>query len=95
MKITLSILLAATILGGFYYVAEVNKQRSIERQQQTQLDTKADADKRVETLIDSCVLGVQLDYVRQSEGVPKWSPLGVELAKKLKNDEDTCINKYK
>lgn len=41
--IPISILLGAIILGGFFYATQVNKQNSIERQQQL----KAEEDKRV------------------------------------------------
>ena len=35
-----SILLGCIILGGFYYASQINKQRSIEKQQQINLQTK-------------------------------------------------------
>jgi hypothetical protein len=39
-----SILLGCIILGGFYYVSEVNKQKSIEKQQQIELQAKTAQD---------------------------------------------------
>ena len=41
----ITILLASIILGGFYYASEVNKQKSIERQQQIDLQVKTEADR--------------------------------------------------
>ena len=41
-----SILLGCIILGGFIYVSQVNKQKSIEKQQQIDLQAKAEQDKR-------------------------------------------------
>jgi hypothetical protein len=32
------ILIASIVLGGFYYASEVNKQKSIERQQQIKIE---------------------------------------------------------
>ena len=41
----ISILAGCIILGGFYYASETNKQKSIERQQQVELQAKAEAEK--------------------------------------------------
>ena len=41
----ISILAGCIILGGFYYASETNKQKSIERQQQVELQAKAEANK--------------------------------------------------
>lgn len=39
----ISILLGCTILGGFFYATQINKQESIERQQQIDLQAKKEA----------------------------------------------------
>ena len=39
-----SILLGCIILGGFYFASQVNRQKSIERQQQIDLRARAEAD---------------------------------------------------
>lgn len=46
IKLTLpvTILLGCIILGGFFYASQVNKQKSIERQQQIELRSKVEAD---------------------------------------------------
>ncbi len=40
-----TILIASIILGGFYYFSEVSKEKSIERQQQIEIQAKTEADK--------------------------------------------------
>ena len=40
--LSVSILLGCIALGGFYYASEANKQKSIEKQQQTELQAKKD-----------------------------------------------------
>ncbi len=40
LSLPITILLASVILGGFYYATELNKQSSIERQQQLELEAK-------------------------------------------------------
>lgn len=39
-----AILIGALIIGGFYYASEASKQGSIERQQQAELQAKADSE---------------------------------------------------
>ncbi len=41
----ITILLVSIILGSFYYASQVNKQKSIEKQQQIDLQAKTEADK--------------------------------------------------
>ena len=42
LSLPATILMASLILGGFYYASEANKQNSIERQQQKELQAKKD-----------------------------------------------------
>ncbi len=44
LVLPISILLGCLILGGFYYMSQVNKQQSIEKQQQIDLQAKKEAD---------------------------------------------------
>jgi len=44
LSLPATILIASIILGGFFYASQVNKQQSIERQQQIELQAKKDAD---------------------------------------------------
>jgi hypothetical protein len=43
LSLPATILIGCVILGGFYYLTQVSKQDSIERQQQAELQAKADA----------------------------------------------------
>lgn len=45
----ISILLGCIVLGGVYYASEVNKQKSIEKQQQIELQAKAEAEQAQKT----------------------------------------------
>lgn len=51
-----TILIACTILGGFYYASETGKQKSIERQQLIELKAKSDAEQAKATLDNSIKL---------------------------------------
>ena len=51
LVLSVTILLASIILGGFYYASQVNKQKSIERQQQIKIQAKTETN-RVKTEID-------------------------------------------
>jgi uncharacterized protein (UPF0333 family) len=44
LSLPVTILIASIILGGFYYASEVTKQASIEKQQQVELQAKAESD---------------------------------------------------
>lgn len=46
LSLPVTILIACIILGGFYYVIEINKQKSIEKQQQIELQVKIEQDRR-------------------------------------------------
>jgi len=45
LVLPVSILVGCIVLGGFYYASEANKQASIEKQQQVELQAKEDAEK--------------------------------------------------
>ena len=42
LVLPITILLASIVLGGFYYASQINKQKSIEKQQQLELQAKAE-----------------------------------------------------
>lgn len=44
LVLPIGILLGCIILGGFFYASQINKQKSIEKQQQIELQAKAEAD---------------------------------------------------
>lgn len=62
LVLPISILLGCIILGGFFYASQVNKQQSIERQQQIELQAKAEAD-RLKINTDQA----QQDAIKQAE----------------------------
>lgn len=45
LSLPATIILASFILGGFFYVTQANKQRSIEKQQQLELQAKSEQDR--------------------------------------------------
>lgn len=51
LVLSITILLASIVLGGFYYASQVNKQKSIERQQQIEIQAKAETN-RIKTEIN-------------------------------------------
>ena len=70
------ILIASIILGGFYYVSQVNKQRSIEKQQQIEIEQKKQeqldkeleeqqARKEAEQALNTCVATAEANYSNQ------------------------------
>lgn len=42
LSLSATILIGCVILGGFYYISQISKQNSIEKQQQIELKAKAD-----------------------------------------------------
>ncbi|MDP3980148.1 MAG: hypothetical protein Q8Q33_01900 [Chlamydiota bacterium] len=48
LSLPVTILIASIILGGFYYASEVNKQKSIERQQEIKLQEERRIEANVE-----------------------------------------------
>ena len=101
-----TILIASFILGGFYYISQINKQISIEKQQKIELQAKAEANQlkvqQVENqkeLLNSCLAEAKdkvLTFIKNS-----CTPNGkvyscidgiVEPYKKEVNDE--CFKLY-
>ena len=61
LSLPATILLASIILGVSYYVVEVNKQQSIERQQQLELRTKAAQDTAQQDAVNQAIEQAQND----------------------------------
>lgn len=70
------ILVASLILGGFFYASQVNKQRSIERQQQIKIDQEKQdqlakelkeqqAKEEAEQALNACIATVEENYSSQ------------------------------
>lgn len=88
------ILIASVILGGFYYASQVNKQRSIERQQQIKLQE----DRRIE---EAKAEQAKKEYVAKRKG--ECYDIYLQEKKNWNNVKDfsysevrdICIVKYK
>jgi len=46
LSLPATILIASVVLGGFYYATQINKQNSIEKQQQIELKAKLEQNKQ-------------------------------------------------
>lgn len=69
LSLPATILLSAVILGGFYYASELNKQKSIERQQQMRIEHEQKEQSTQEykvqqnkELLDSCLAAAEENY---------------------------------
>lgn len=73
------ILIASLVIGGFYYASEVNKQKSIERQQQIKLEQEKqeqlnkelkgqEAKTKAEQALNTCLANAEEDYSNQWYG---------------------------
>jgi len=50
--LSVTILLASIILGGFYYATQISKQKSIEKQQQIKLQAEKELKKKEENILE-------------------------------------------
>lgn len=106
-----TILIASAILGGFYYVSQLSKQKSIEKQQQIELQAKTEANqaKLEQENQEKLSLQICLDeaYNEYKKSALYWidneDKIGVGLtAKELEKakvveqqDKDNCYKQYK
>jgi hypothetical protein len=98
-----SILLASIFLGGFYFASQVIKQRSIERQQQidlqvkqTQQDYVTQAGENRIFALNSCLSEAKSEYNANMKNVyPTATLIVAEFSNILKNEQDACIKQYK
>jgi len=58
LSLPVVILIAGIILGGFYFASQVNKQKSIERQQQIELEQKKEA----REALNNCISNAESNY---------------------------------
>ncbi len=86
-----SIVAGCFILGSFFYFGQLNKSQSIERQQQLEDQANTLKDEQLK----KCLGLARDDYDYMIGGVPLYSPLGIQLANKLKNEQDTCLAQFK
>lgn len=66
------ILIVSFIIGGFYFVAEISKQKSIEKQQQVKIEQERleqlkeqQAKEEAELLLKACLADAQINYSNQ------------------------------
>lgn len=91
--LSITILMASIILGGFFYASQINKQRSIERQQEIKLqadrqveEAKIEKDKADEIFSNNLKCQTLLKDLRQ-----RWNNVvGIYYSEW----QNTCIVKY-
>ena len=87
------ILIASIVIGGFVYASQVNKQRSIEKQQQIELQAKAEADqtKTAKDQADSVFSNNLKCQTLLKDLKQRWNNIVGIYYSELQN---TCIVKY-
>lgn len=88
------ILIAVVILGGFYYASEVNKQRSIERQQEIKLqeDRRIEEARAEQTKKEYIAKRKNERYSIYEKERNKWN--NVE-SQEYDEKKDSCVIRYK
>ena len=107
LSLSITILLASIILGGFYYISQVSKQKSIEKQNQITLEQQKQlANNKADSLQKCLNLNLQ-DYqneqdslceqMNQSAGCLSFigSPKDIEFTKLRQTDDQLCLELYK
>lgn len=84
------ILIASIILGGFYYASQVNKQRSIEKQQQI----KIEQEKIREIQLNECLQVINVSPCGEFFGdiAEKYNLCNPK--EKIKELKDECFKKF-
>ena len=62
LLLPVTIIIASLILGGFFYASQVNKQRSIERQQQIKIEQEKQAKIKSIIGLDFCLNNAEDSY---------------------------------
>jgi len=69
LSLPIVILIASLVIGGFYYASEVNKQKSIERQQQIKIEqekqdklAEQEAKDEAKQALDTCIADAEKSY---------------------------------
>lgn len=90
LSLPTTILIASIILGGFYYASQVNKQKSIERQQQI----KIEQEKIKEEQLNECLQVINTNPCGEFFGdiAEKYSLCNPK--EKIKELKDECFKKY-
>ncbi len=73
LSLPVTIIVASIILGGFYFASEVNKQRSIEKQQLIKIEqerqeqinksfTESRTEEKAKQLLNTCITNAEIDW---------------------------------
>lgn len=87
----ITILVASVIVGGFIYASQISKQKSIEKQQQTEIYSKQlelDAKKEADTKIESAKNN---ETLQKSLCASEAEKMAVDLNKERCNRGEYCI----
>ncbi len=87
-----SILLCSLILGGFYYASQANKQRSIEKYQQIELQMEKDKQVGLSVCLDNATNNVKK---LETNPVTKDFQYIPDLDSKIQAAKDNCYKQYK
>ena len=102
LSLPVTILIACIILGGFYYVSQTNKQRSIERQQQIRIEQEKqeqlnkelkeqEAKTEAEQALNTCIINAEENY---SDRWHKECKAQGELTSKCIDIKELSFNEY-
>lgn len=62
LSLPAAILIAGVVIGGFYYVSQINKQKSIEKQQQAKIEQEQEAKEEREQALSACIASAEENY---------------------------------
>ena len=86
-----TILIASVILGGFYYASEVNKQKSIERQQEIKLEEERRIEAKIESQKNDEALQKRLCVSEAQQNAIELNQDGDQIWSWPKRIQDLCI----
>lgn len=93
LSLPAAILIVGIILGGVYYVSQVNKSNSIEKQQQIELQAKAEAEQQ-KTGVETTIYTNPAKEANQlrletciNEAEKEYNRIVLDLSEKVKNGE--------
>lgn len=92
--IPISILLASIILGGFFYASQINKQRSIERQQEMKIaeDRRVEEAKQAQEKKEYIAKRKNECYDIYEKERAKWNNV---KSNEYDEEKDVCVIRYK
>lgn len=100
LVLPITILIASIILGGFIYVSQVSKQKSIEKQQQIAIDQEKQKEQAINACINTATISFnsyweRLCVIEKKPNQCDLTLLNAEIAKDYyKEIKDECFRKY-